>query len=59
MKELICLLLFAGVVWWIAEDDQREQREEVALYCDMVELHQRNPELGWPDYRGIYDEVCK
>lgn len=31
---------------------------EQAQYCRMVAMHERNPELGWPDYEKAYDVAC-
>lgn len=31
---------------------------EEAQYCDLVALHKRDPTLGWPDYRGTFDQLC-
>lgn len=31
---------------------------EQAQYCDMVALHQKDPTLGWPDYKGTFKTHC-
>lgn len=31
---------------------------EQAMYCEMVELHQQDPELGWPDFNHTYKKEC-
>ena len=35
------------------------QIQEQGLYCEMVSLHLEDETLGWPDYRGTYEEACK
>lgn len=58
MMEVV--LLLAIVVMIITqlpdpiEDLERDRKE----YCEMVELHNADPALGWPDYKGVYQEVC-
>jgi hypothetical protein len=37
-------------------DDAVERDEH---YCFMVELHKQDPDNGWPDFNGNYDEVCR
>jgi hypothetical protein len=35
------------------------QIQEQGLYCEMVSLHLEDKTLGWPDYKGTYEEACK
>ena len=37
-----------------------EAEMEMQNYCEMVHLNLTNPadDVGWPDYKGIYDKVC-
>ena len=49
------LILFGLVGTMDAEDEQAQQD----LYCEMVKLHKQDPSVGWPDYRGEFDELCK
>ena len=35
------------------------QAKEQGLYCEMVSLHLKDETLGWPDYKGTYQEACK
>jgi len=30
-----------------------------SLYCEMVTLHKQDRTLGWPDYQGTYNKLCK
>jgi len=55
---IIMVTLTIGLVGTVMVED--EQQEET-LYCEMVGIRMDtgNPHLGWPDYKGIYDEVCK
>lgn len=49
------LLLF-GLVGTMDAEDEKLQLEH---YCEMVKLHKQDPTVGWPDYDGIYDTVCR
>ena len=56
-------MLLAGVVIALAlgamGDDPDGAEAELAQYCGMVSLHKADPSVGWPDYNGNYDEVCR
>lgn len=52
------LALFTALLV-VGATDQDIQSHETALYCEMVSIHLEDETLGWPDYRGTYDEVCK
>lgn len=54
---LFTVLLIAGAI--AGATDQGIEAQETALYCEMVSIHLEDETLGWPDYRGTYDEVCK
>ena len=41
------------------ESDYDVELREQETYCEMVSLHFQDPDIGWPDYKGIYSEVCK
>lgn len=41
------------------ESELEVQIQEQGLYCEMVSLHLEDETLGWPDYRGTYEEACK
>lgn len=53
-----CLALFT-VLLIAGATDQDIESHETALYCEMVSIHNADETLGWPDYKGTYDEVCK
>ena len=38
--------------------EKQQLEADVLLYCDMVHLHQQDKELGWPDYKGAYNDQC-
>lgn len=38
--------------------DYEDAEKEAAYYCLMVALHNRDAELGWPDYNGTYMDQC-
>lgn len=59
-REMICLLastavvaVLCAVIVFVGQSDMRDAENEQAVYCSMVK------EGSWPDYKGIYGEVCK
>lgn len=48
---VVVVLAFAGLL-----DEDAAQADE-QHYCEMVKLHKETGK-GWPDYKGIYAEVC-
>lgn len=65
MTKLInVLLIVAGTVSVLiligtaGEQDRIEADRSAEVYCEMVRIHKENPEFGWPDFRGTYDEFC-
>ena len=34
------------------------EAEALQNYCEMVQIHNADPTLGWPDYKRIYDKEC-
>jgi len=55
---LLVVVVF-GLILTGLPDESQDAQADLDLYCDMVHLRQQNPDLGWPDYRGIYNEVCQ
>ena len=55
---VIMFVIITGVAISVMFDEQEEDRE-LARYCEMVELNNSDKSIGWPDYRNVYDEVCK
>jgi len=55
------IFIIVGLGLLIGMTTTEEEQEGNAFYCEMVKIHKDSidPHLGWPDYRGIYDEVCK
>ena len=39
--------------------DYQAKKDDIKQYCNFVDLHRKNPKLGWPDYREIYSGECK
>ena len=61
-KTLITILaiLSLAILSWISHDLYDHESEQQARYCEMVSAWQDSGgEIGWPDYNGNYDEVCK
>lgn len=59
-REIICLLAsiafvaaLCAVIVFVGNSDMQDAQNEQAVYCSMVK------EGSWPDYKGIYGEVCK
>jgi hypothetical protein len=62
-KETVLLIAGCGMTVFIMSDaldhklDAQLQQDE---YCSMVKLNQTSKgELGWPDYRKKYKELCE
>ena len=53
---IICGLLVLALVGSIDYDEELARDEH---YCFMVELNKQDPDNGWPDFNGNYDEVCR
>lgn len=58
MRDLMLWALVASCVGLASNLDFTEAIADEAHYCAMVRQYQLDPNTGWPDYRGIYDEVC-
>ena len=52
------LMLLAYIVADM-DSELEVQAKEQGLYCEMVSLHLEDETLGWPDYKGTYEEACK
>lgn len=40
--------------------DKQDAEQRHSTYCEMVQtFKESNGAYGWPDYKGIYQEVCK
>lgn len=55
-------LLFVIVPDMIEQEKAHETELEAdrAFYCEMVDIRRNSgdPNLGWPDYKEVYDEEC-
>ena len=51
-------LSFLIMVLPLIGSSELELQDRDDQYCNMVKLNRGDPTLGWPDYKGIYDEVC-
>lgn len=63
IKQTVLLLAGCGTAMLVLSDaldrklDAQLQQDE---YCSMVKLNQTSKgELGWPDYRKKYKELCE
>lgn len=56
---LIILLALAAALAGGIKDTTLQH--EARMYCHMVHLHRSQPDvdIGWPDFRHIYDQQCK
>lgn len=61
----LVLFLVLFVLSITGQMDYAHEVNQQSIYCDQVELWQSQstvaPEhrAGWPDYRGVFDEMCK
>lgn len=53
LAALAFLLIGAALSGPSEEDLQRQQ------YCDMVAMNKQDPETGWPDFHGTFEQECK
>lgn len=57
---LALLVIILALIAGLDMDAEKEAETDLKLYCEMVEIRQTtgNPNLGWPDYKGIYEREC-
>lgn len=61
-KYSILFACFLGLATWAVFSNGPEPLEDTtqqSLYCEMVALHKQDKTVGWPDYKGVYAEVCE
>ena len=58
LPTLFGLMILLAVLLDALPDPVEEMEADRRLYCTMVKLHMDDPRIGWPDYRGVYAEVC-
>lgn len=51
-------LLLLAAYGLVGSSDVESERADAELYCDMVKLNKHDPQKGWPDYKGTYDDYC-
>ena len=56
---VIAALIVFILMGFVSSLDQQSAVSEAETYCDMVQQHKLNPETGWPDYRGTFNEMCR
>lgn len=54
---LVVAALVAGVLA-ISGFEDGAQAIEQRQYCELVALHKANPDLGWPDFHGTFEQEC-
>ena len=56
---IITVITIVGIFLYASMSDSEEALEAESDYCEMVTMHiDSDGELGWPDYKGIYSNVC-
>ena len=56
---IITLIVVVGIFLYASMSDSEALLEAESDYCEMVTMHiDSKGELGWPDYKGIYNNVC-
>ena len=63
MSRLLGILLALAVLALIVgsyTEAKTEAEHELRFYCEMVDIRRNSgdPNVGWPDYKGVYDEQC-
>ena len=57
---LILVAIFSVVFGLVGESDYQVAVDEQRLYCQQTLLFKRTSgQSGWPDYKGIREEVCE
>ena len=57
---LILVAIFSVVFGLVGESDYQVAVDEQRLYCQQTLLFKRTGgQSGWPDYKGIREEVCE
>ena len=62
MRILGVMTLVGAIIYTLddATTNGDELTQEQSLYCEMVQIHKEsNGNYGWPDFKGIAEEVCK
>lgn len=54
---LVVAALVLGVLALGGFKDAAEDLEQ-RQYCELVALHKANPDLGWPDFHGTFEQEC-
>ena len=61
--KVIAVMIFVGTIIWMVDDaatNGDELSQEQRLYCEMVQIHKEsNGNYGWPDFKGVAEEVCE
>lgn len=52
---IIGFLVLLGIAGHMDYQDQLAEEEH---YCEMVAAYKAGSHLGWPDFKGIYQETC-
>ena len=53
----VCFILL-GIVIAVMLRGPNAEDMDVAQYCDLVALHNSDPDLGWPDFRQRFAQDC-
>lgn len=59
MKLIVLSIAFlASLPILLIFSDYSDEEVNLLHYCEMVELHKQNPDVGWPDFRDTYEKGC-
>lgn len=50
---------FLALFTLASKSDQQEEKANQKQYCEMVQLHRNNPQVGWPDFNGNFKTLCE
>lgn len=56
--DLLIAVIIVLSVWGLSQFDYEDERRELDHYCYMVQLYYQDSNVGWPDYRGIFNDQC-
>ncbi len=57
-QNLFIGIILGFVIGIMSSMDFDDQKAELDHYCEMVGLYKKDPSVGWPDYKNIYDTSC-
>jgi len=58
MKTTLAVVALLLAYAYTSAEDVSDEQPELEFYCEMVELNKSDPEVGWPDFKGLANTEC-